>query len=84
MSLVQYLPRKQQNKKWIKLTQRTTHEYDVPLSRRTTALLDGASVTLVETVYVLLPTIYASRRTFHRLGEATGHVEIAFEDEMSV
>ena len=51
--------------------------YDVPLSTRTTALLDGAFATVVVTEIVLVPTNTASRRTVQRVGEFTGNVGIA-------
>lgn len=54
-----------------------TYVYEVPLSNNATALLLGAPLTVVVGMTVVLPMMTASRRTFHRVGEFTGHVEIA-------
>jgi hypothetical protein len=53
-----------------------TYVYDVPLSRRTTALFDGAPCTPVDTEKVSAPTNRESNKTFQRVGEFTGHVGI--------
>ena len=53
-----------------------TYVYDVPLSRRTTALFEGAPCTVVDTDRVSVPTKNESNRTFQRAGEFTGHVGI--------
>jgi hypothetical protein len=54
-----------------------TNMFEVPLSSNATALLRGAPTTVVVGVIVLSPIMMASKRTFHRLGDMTGHVGIA-------
>lgn len=53
-----------------------TYEYEAPLSIKATALLEGAPSTDEEGTKMVLFTITASISTFHREGEATGHVGI--------
>ena len=54
-----------------------THVYELPLSKRTTALFAGEPGTVLDTSYVSEPTMNPSRRTFHRVGFFVGNVGIA-------
>ena len=57
--------------------------YDEPLSMSTTALLLGASETDVVGTVMLSPTMMASRRTDHLVGDFSGQVGIASPSAIS-